>query len=88
MLMNVVLQLPALFCLLLSMDKHFKVVFKTSLSQKMRYGLKISGWGAMLLSILTMMQLSGVEIVYWLAYLSFNIVLVISLYTWFFAKKA
>jgi hypothetical protein len=87
MLISIVLQMFALPCLLIIMDKHFKVVFNTTLTKKTRYTFKTIGWSGMLISTLLMLQLSGVEIVYWLAYLSFNIVLVIGIYTWLFASK-
>ena len=87
MLISIVLQMFALPCLLLSMDKHFKAVFNTTLTKKARYTFKTLGWSGMIMSTLLMLQLSGVEIVYWLAYLSFNIVLLIGLYTWLFTGK-
>ncbi|GHB73154.1 hypothetical protein GCM10008107_23230 [Psychrosphaera saromensis] len=87
MLISIVLQMFALPCLLLSMDKHFKVVFNTRLTKKARYTFKTIGWSGIAISTLLMLQLSGVEIVYWLAYLSFNIALLIGLYTWLFAGK-
>lgn len=83
MLASICTQVFGLICLSLALDKHFKSVFKIALNHKLSIWLKTTGWILIGLSILLVGLLTlipSIAIVYWLAILSGNILLLSLVY--------
>lgn len=83
MLVSICAQAFGLICLSLTLDKHFKSVFKTALSPKLSVCLKTSGWlliGLSLFFVGLFALTPSIAIVYWLAILSGNIILLALVY--------
>jgi hypothetical protein len=90
MLANLLAQTIGLICLSLAMNKHFKLVFKVNLPSLVSLGLKLSGWLLMGVSILLVVLFSkhiSIALIYWLAVLSMNILLIALIYCLFSVKK-
>lgn len=78
MLVSILTQALGLVCLSLSMDKHFKSAFARPSPPWLSIGLKWLGWVSIGLSILLVTfftQTPTIAIVYWIAVLAINILL-------------
>lgn len=76
MLVSIIAQAIGLLCLSLTMDKHFKSAFKIALPPKLKAWLKFSGWTSVGVSVLLFVLFAhtpAIAIIYWLAMLSGNI---------------
>jgi putative flippase GtrA len=83
MLVSICAQIFGLLCLSLALDKHYKSVFKKILPHKLRGCLKFAGWlliGLSLLLVVLFALTPSIAIVYWLAILSGNILLLVLVY--------
>jgi hypothetical protein len=83
MLVSICAQVFGLIFLSLSLDKHFKSVFKTALPHKLSVWLKSTGWlliGLSLFFVGLFALTPSIEVVYWLAILSGNIILLALVY--------
>jgi len=78
MLTSYLIQLLAISLLSLSMLKHFRAAFSTSLSHNAAKVLKLIGWLLLILSFNNVIaaQHPGLMSVYWLCFLSLNIIAV------------
>lgn len=78
MSLSILLQLAALVCLCLSMDKHFRTIYRVFPTSNKRRTLKRCGWLLMTSSLFALVNLSDlpqIAIIWWLAFLSLNILL-------------
>jgi hypothetical protein len=83
MLVSICAQVFGLIFLSLSLDKHFKSVFKTALPNKLSVWLKSTGWlliGLSLFFVGLFAITPSIAVVYWLAILSGNIILLALVY--------
>ncbi|MDO6487193.1 DUF3325 domain-containing protein [Colwellia sp. 6_MG-2023] len=90
MLIVFLTQIIGLLCLSLSMDKHFKSIFKRALTSRLSLYFKISGWLTIIISLLSVSLMSftfSIAILYWLAFLSVNILFVVIIYSSSSSKK-
>ena len=85
MLASIVMQMLGVMCLSVAMDKHYKALFKQSLKPLRKRALRLSGCLAITLSIFLFIaqnHVISIAIVNWLAFLSFNILLLAVLLCW------
>ena len=78
MIVSYFTQILGLACLSFVMNKHFKPVFKKELSPRGSLLFKISGWILMTTSLFLTVYITqtlAISIIYWLAFLSGNILL-------------
>jgi hypothetical protein len=78
MIVSYFTQILGLACLSFVMNKHFKAVFKKGLSPRGSLLFKISGWILMTTSLFLTVYITqtlAISIIYWLAFLSGNILL-------------
>lgn len=78
MLMSYILQLLGLWLLSMAMIKHFRYVFSFQLTKKLENALTIAGYLLLITSLYLTCLFTplSIKLVYWVAYLAFNIMLV------------
>jgi len=67
------LQFIALTCLFLGMYKHYNEVFNKPPKAKVSLTFKLFGWLLMLLSLVLVLKLGAISFIYWLVFLSLEI---------------
>lgn len=85
MLTSITIQLVALVCLSLAMDKHYKGVLYKPLAIRRKIALRAFGWVLLVISfglVFTEQHSLAIAIVDWLAWLSCHILLVALLLCW------
>ncbi|AZQ84777.1 DUF3325 family protein [Colwellia sp. Arc7-635] len=90
MLVSIIAQAMGLICLSLAMNKHFKLVFNSNPTSIVSLVLTLSGWLLISLSILLVVLLSShisIAVIYWLAILSINILLLTLIHCRFSLRK-
>jgi len=89
MLISFFMQLVALWCLSMAMNKHHRLVFNKPLTANKEKIFRLIGWLLLLISyVVIAYQDTAMMSVYWCSYLSFNTLIVVLINTRYLSKKA